>query len=140
MEKKYRAENGLGTFLWGVFVLVLLGIIIYSWYRSSERIWSYSLYFLFALLFFVSTTIKEYAITELNFLEIRFVLKLFEKNRRIPIGDIVGLKKLNKNKLQLDLVRGHEVLKVKESDMDALIAELIDRNPRIKIAKGKEEL
>ncbi len=139
MEKKYKAKNGLGTFLWGIAAILLLGIILYYWYEGSKNVWTYILYFVFAILFSVSTTIKEYAITELNFLEIRFVLKLFAKNRRIPLGDIIGLKKLKKNRLRLDLIRGFEILKVKESDMDALIAELTDRNPRIKIAKEKEE-
>ncbi len=91
-------------------------------------------YISFGIIFILSTTIKEYVITELNFLEIRFVLRLFSKNRRIAVGDIIGLQKIKKNQLRIDKVRGFEVLRVKESDMDALIAELKDRNPRIRIA------
>ncbi len=94
-------------------------------------------YISFGIIFILSTTIKEYVITELNFLEIRFVLRLFSKNRRIAVGDIIGLQKIKKNQLRIDKVRGFEVLRVKESDMDALIAELKDRNPRIRIA-GEE--
>ena len=93
------------------------------------------LYFAFIIIFILSTTIKEYAITELNFFEIRFVLKLFSKNKRIPIGDILGLKKQKKNQLRIDLVRGFEVLRVKESDIDAMITELKERNPRIIVVK-----
>ncbi len=92
------------------------------------------IYFAFAIIFILSTTIKEYAVTELNFLEIRFILRLFSKNRRIAIGDIIGLQKIKKNQLRIDKVRGFEVLRVKESEMDALIAELKERNPRIRIA------
>lgn len=91
-------------------------------------------YISFGIIFILSTTIKEYVITELNFLEIRFVLRLFSKNRRIAVGDIIGLQKIKKNQLRIDKVRGFEVLRVKESDMDVLIAELKDRNPRIRIA------
>ncbi|MGE4514748.1 MAG: hypothetical protein AB7E26_13190 [Chryseobacterium sp.] len=83
----------------------------------------------------MSTTIKEYVITELNFLEIHFLFKLFSKNKRIPVGDILGIKKQKKNQLRLDLVRGFEVLRVKQSDIDALIAELTERNPRIKVVR-----
>lgn len=132
VEKKFRADNGLANFYWGIVALVLLGIIVYKFVESSS-IWSYTLYFTFVILFILSTTIKEYAITELNFLEIRFVIKFFAKNRRIAVGDIVGMKKIKKNQLRLDLVRGFEVLRVKEADMDNLIAELKDRNPRIKM-------
>lgn len=60
------------------------------------------------------------------------------KKKRIPIGDIVGLKKLKNNQLQLDLVRGFEILRVNKSDIDLLIAELKERNPRIKVI-GEEE-
>jgi hypothetical protein len=111
---------------------LLLGFVIYG-YIQSERLWINLFYMIFALLLLLSVTIKEYAITELNFLEVRFVLKIFIKSKRIAIGDIVGLKKQKKNQLRLDLVRGFEILRVKESEIDALIAELHDRNPRIKI-------
>lgn len=83
----------------------------------------------------MSTTIKEYVITELNFLEIHFLFKLFSKNKRIPVGDILGIKKQKKNQLRLDLVRGFEVLRVKQSDINALIAELTERNPRINVVR-----
>ena len=88
---------------------------------------------MFVVILSISTTIKEYVITELNFLEVRFVLKLFSKNKRIAIGDIIGMRKIKRNQLRIDLVRGFEILRVKESDIDALIAELKERNPRIKM-------
>ena len=124
-EKKYKANNGLSNIFWGIFIID--GII------NSERVWTNILYIVFAVIFSISTTIKEYVITELNFLEVRFILKFFAKNKRIAIGDIIGMKKLKKNQLRIDLVRGFEILRVKESDIDALIAELKDRNPRIKM-------
>jgi hypothetical protein len=122
-EKKFKADNGPIIVYWVAFTVLLLGFVIYG----------YIFYMIFALLLLLSVTIKEYAITELNFLEVRFVLKIFIKSKRIAIGDIVGLKKQKKNQLRLDLVRGFEILRVKESEIDALIAELHDRNPRIKI-------
>lgn len=131
-EKKYKANNGLSNIFWGIFIIILLVFII-DGIINSERIWTNILYIVFAVIFSISTTIKEYVITELNFLEVRFVLKLFSKNKRIAIGDIIGMKKLKKNQLRIDLVRGFEILRVKESDIDALIAELKDRNPRIKM-------
>lgn len=134
VEKKYRADNGLGNVFWGITALVLLGILVYRVVVAhQENIWAVAFYFAFTIVFILSVTIKEYAITEKNFLETRFVLKLFSKNRRIPIGDMVGLKKVKKNQLRIDKVRGFEVLRVKEKDMDALIAELKERNPRIRI-------
>ena len=136
MEKKYKADNGLGSLLWGMVSLFLLGVVIYR-FRHGERIWVDFIYFAFAIVFILSTTIKEYAVTQLNFLEIRFVLKLFSKNRRIAIGDIIGLQKTKKNQLRIDKVRGFEVLRVNEADIDGLIAELKERNPRIRIA-GEE--
>ncbi|SFK45843.1 hypothetical protein [Proteiniphilum acetatigenes] len=136
MEKKYKADNGLGNLFWGIVSLFLLGVVIYR-FRHGERIWMDFIYFAFAIVFILSTTIKEYAVTELNFLEIRFVLKLFSKNRRIAIGDIIGLQKMKKNQLRIDKVRGFEVLRVNEADIDSLIAELKERNPRIRIA-GEE--
>lgn len=133
MEKKYQADNGLGNLFWGIFSFFLLGVVIYR-LRQGEAVWMDFVYFAFAIVFILSTTIKEYAVTELNFLEIRFVLRLFSKNRRIAVGDIIGLQKIKKNQLRIDKVRGFEMLRIKESEMDALIAELKDRNPRIKIA------
>ncbi|HBT86858.1 MAG: hypothetical protein PHO13_01650 [Fermentimonas sp.] len=134
MDKKFKADNGLGNLFWGALALVLLIIIVYKFYDWSN-IWSNILYFVFTILFIMSTTIKEYVITELNFLEIHFLFKLFSKNKRIPVGDILGIKKQKKNQLRLDLVRGFEVLRVKQSDIDALIAELTERNPRIKVVR-----
>ncbi len=136
MEKKYKADNGLGNFFWGIVSLFLLGVVVYR-FRNGERIWMDAIYFTFAIVFILSTTIKEYVVTDLNFLEIRFVLKLFSKNRRIAIGDIVGLQKIKKNQLRIDKVRGFEVLRVNKADIDILMAELKDRNPRIRIA-GEE--
>ena len=130
-EKKYKANNGLSNIFWGIFIIILLVFII-DGIINSERVWTL-LYIVFAVIFSISTTIKEYVITELNFLEVRFILKFFAKNKRIAIGDIIGMKKLKKNQLRIDLVRGFEILRVKESDIDALIAELKDRNPRIKM-------
>lgn len=131
-EKKYKANNGLSNIFWGIFIIILLVFII-DGIINSERIWTNILYIVFAVIFSISTTIKDYVITELNFLEVRFILKFFAKNKRIAIGDIIGMKKLKKNQLRIDLVRGFEILRVKESDIDALIAELKDRNPRIKM-------
>jgi len=136
VEKKYKADNGLGNFFWGIVSLFLLGVVVYR-FRNGERIWMDAIYFTFAIVFILSTTIKEYVVTDLNFLEIRFVLKLFSKNRRIAIGDIVGLQKIKKNQLRIDKVRGFEVLRVNKADIDVLMAELKDRNPRIRIA-GEE--
>ena len=135
-EKKYKANNGLSNIFWGIFIIILLVFII-DGIINSERIWTNILYIVFAVIFSISTTIKEYVITELNFLEVRFILKFFAKNKRIAIGDIIGMKKLKKNQLRIDLVRGFEILRVKESDIDALIAELKDRNPRIKMPEEK---
>ncbi|WP_294083297.1 hypothetical protein [Proteiniphilum sp. UBA5384] len=135
--KKYKADNGLGNLFWGITLLLLLGFLFYR-LRQGEVIWTDTLYIFFGIIFILSTTIKEYVITELNFLETHFVLSLFSKNKRIAIGDIIGLQKLKKNYLRIDKVRGFEVLRVKKSDMDALIAELKERNPRIRIA-GEEE-
>lgn len=134
MDKKFKADNGLGNLFWGILALVLLIIIVYK-FSEWSNIWSYVLYFVFTLLFIMSTTIKEYIITDQNFLEIHFVLKLFSKNKRIPVGDILGIKKQKKNQLRIDLVRGFEVLKVKQSDIDEMISELTERNPRIKVVR-----
>jgi low affinity Fe/Cu permease len=134
VDKKFKADNGLGNLFWGVLALVLLIIIVYK-FSEWSNIWSYVLYFVFTILFIMSTTIKEYIITDQNFLEIRLVLKLFSKNKRIPVGDILGIKKQKKNQLRIDLVRGFEVLKVKQSDIDEMISELTERNPRIKVVR-----
>ena len=138
VEKKYRADNGLGNLFWGIMAVVLLGILVYR-VVHKESLWTVGLYFVFTVVFILSVTIKEYAITNQNFLEIRFVLKLFSKNRRIAIGDMVGLKREKKNQLRIDKVRGFEVIRVKEKDMDALIAELRERNPRIRMPEEAEE-
>ena len=131
-EKKYKANNGLSNIFWGIFIIILLVFII-GGIINSERVWTNTLYTVFAVIFSISTTIKEYVITELNFLEVRFILKFFAKNKRIAIGDIIGMRKIKRNQLRIDLVRGFEILRVKESDIDALIAELKERNPRIKM-------
>ena len=131
-DKKYKANNGPANIFWAIFIIILLGFII-DGLINSRRVWPDILYIVFAVFFSLSTSLKEYVITELNFLEVRFMVKLFSKNKRIAIGDIIGMKKLKRNQLQIDLVRGFEILRVKESDIDALIAELKDRNPRIKI-------
>ena len=131
-EKKYKAYNGPANIFWGIFIIILFVFTI-DGLINSRRVWTNILYIVFAVIFSLSTSIKEYVITELNFLEVRFILKFFAKNKRIAIGDIIGMKKLKKNQLRIDLVRGFEILRVKESDIDALIAELKDRNPRIKM-------
>ena len=131
-EKKYKANNGPANIFWGIFIIILLGFII-NGLINSDRVWFHILYLVFAIIFSLSTSIKEYVITEVNFLEVRFMIKLFSKNKRIAIGDIIGMKKLKRNQLQIDLVRGFEILRVKESDIDALISELKERNPRIKM-------
>lgn len=138
VEKKYKADNGSANLYWGIAALILLGVVIYR-FMHDESVWNYLLYLGFVILFMMSTTIKEYTITTLNFLEIRYVLKLFAKNRRIAIGDMVGLKKIRKNQLRIDKVRGFEVLLVNASDIDALMAELKERNPRITIAGEEDE-
>lgn len=137
MEKKYRADNGLGNLFWGIMAGVLLGILVYR-VVHKESLWTVGLYFVFTVVFILSVTIKEYAITDQNFLEIRFALKLFSKNRRIAIGDMVGLKREKKNQLRIDKVRGFEVIRVKEKDMEALIAELRERNPRIRMPERED--
>ncbi len=131
-EKKYKAYNGPANIFWGIFIIILFVFTI-DGLINSRRVWTNILYIVFAVIFSLSTSIKEYVITELNFLEIRFIIKFFSKNKRIAIGDIMGMRKLKRNQLQIDLVRGFEILRVKESDIDALIAELKDRNPRIKM-------
>jgi len=138
MEKKYKADNGPANLYWGIAAIILLGLVIYR-FMHDESIWNYILYFGFVILFMMSTTIKEYTITTLNFLEIHYVLQLFAKKRRIPIGDMVSLKKIRKNQLRIDKVRGFEVLLVNASDIDALMAELKERNPRIIIEGEKNE-
>lgn len=105
MEKKFKADNGAGNIFWGMAAVMLLALFIYR-FTQGEEIWSSLIYFSFTLVFMLSTTIREYAVTELNFLEIRMVLKLFSKNRRIAIGDMVALKKVKKNQLRIDKVRG----------------------------------
>ena len=122
----------MGNLFWGIMAVVLLGILVYR-VVHKESLWTVGFYFAFTVVFILSVTIKEYAITDQNFLEIRFALKLFSKNRRIAIGDMVGLKREKKNQLRIDKVRGFEVIRVKEKDMDALIAELRERNPRIRM-------
>ena len=131
-EKKYKAYNGPANIFWGIFIIILFVFTI-DGLINSRRVWTNILYIVFAVIFSLSTSIKEYVITELNFLEIRFIVKFFSKNKRIAIGDIMGMRKLKRNQLQIDLVSGFEILRVKESDIDALIAELKDRNPRIKM-------
>lgn len=138
VEKKYKADNGLGNIFWGMTAVMLLAFFLYRFIRGGE-VWSTLIYFIFTLLFILSTTIREYAVTQLNFLEIRMVLRLLSKNRRVAIGDMVALKKIRKNQLRIDKVRGFEILRVRESDIDALIAELKERNPRIIIAGQGED-
>lgn len=131
-EKKYKANNGPANIFWGIFIIILLVFVI-DGLINSHRVWTNILYIVFALIFSLSTSIKEYVITELNFIEVRFIIKLFTRKKKIAIGDIIGMKKLKRNQLQIDLIRGFEILRVKESDIDALIAELKERNPRIKM-------
>ncbi|MBF6598119.1 MAG: hypothetical protein ITF98_07820 [Fermentimonas sp.] len=131
-EKKYKANNGPANIFWGIFIIILLVFVI-DGLINSHRVWTNILYIVFALIFSLSTSIKEYVITELNFIEVRFIVKLFTRKKKIAIGDIIGMKKLKRNQLQIDLIRGFEILRVKESEIDALIAELKDRNPRIKM-------
>lgn len=137
MDKKYKADNGIGNTLWGVVAVMLLAFLLYRLINGGV-VWNLIIYFSFTILFMLSVTIKEYVVTDLNFLEIRFLLKLLTRNRRIAIGDMVALKKLSPNQLRIEKVRGFEVLRVKRSDIDVLIADLKERNPRIIIAGEKD--
>ena len=132
VEKKYKADNGPVNIYWGIFIIALVCYSIYR-YLNAESIWTYILYIIFAIVLTLSFTIKEYVVTEINFIETRLLINLFTKKKRIAIGDIVGMKKLKKNQLQLDLVRGFEILRIRETDIDVLINELRERNPRIKM-------
>lgn len=138
MEKKFKADNGLGNIFWGMVAVMLLSLFIYRFTQGGE-VWRILIYFSFTLVFILTTTIREYAVTELNFLEIRMVLKLFSKDRRIAIGDMVALKKVKKNQLRIDKVRGFEVLRVRVTEIDALITELKERNPRIIVAGENDD-
>lgn len=135
MEKKFKADNGLANIFWGVAAVMLLALLVYR-LIIDEAVWNLIIYFSFTIFFMLSVTIKEYAVTETNFLEIRFLLKILTRNRRIAIGDMVALKKISSNQLRIEKVRGFEVLRVKASDLDALIAELVNRNPRIVVDPG----
>ncbi len=138
MEKKFKADNGLANIFWGVAAVMLLALLVYRLF-IDEAVWNLIIYFSFTIFFMLSVTIKEYAVTDVNFLEIRFLLKILTRNRRIAIGDMVALKKLSPNQLRIEKVRGFEVLRVKASDLDALIAELVNRNPRIVVDKGADQ-
>lgn len=138
IERKYKADNGWSNFFWGI-ALLSLALMFFFQIRDGEFPWFNLFYIVFGVVFVLSTTIKEYAITELNFLEVRFVLRIFANKRRIAIGDIVGLKKEKENQLRVDKVRGFEILRVNKSDIDALISDLRERNPRIKIAGEVED-
>lgn len=138
MEKKFKADNGASNIFWGVAAVMLLVLLLYRIFKGGE-VWNLVIYFVFTIVFMLSVTIKEYAVTNLNFLEVRFLLKLLTRNRRIPLGDIVAIKKISVNQLKVEKVRGTEVLRVKASDLDALIAELKERNPRIIVDRGEEK-
>ncbi len=133
MDKKYKADNGVGNALWGVAAVMLLAVLLYRLINGGV-VWNLIIYLSFTIFFMLSVTIREYAVTESNFLEIRFLLRILTRNRRIAIGDIVSLKKLAPNQLRIEKVRGFEVLRVKPTDIDALIAILRERNPRIIVA------
>ncbi|MDD2327062.1 MAG: hypothetical protein PHZ13_01915 [bacterium] len=138
MEKKFKADNGASNIFWGVAAVMLLVLLLYRIFKGGE-VWNLVIYFVFTIVFMLSVTIKEYAVTNLNFLEVRFLLKLLTRNRRIPLGDIVAIKQISVNQLKVEKVRGTEVLRVKASDLDALIAELKERNPRIIVDRGEEK-
>jgi len=138
MEKKFKADNGASNIFWGVAAVMLLVLLLYRIFKGGE-VWNLVIYFVFTIVFMLSVTIKEYAVTNLNFLEVRFLLKLLTRNRRIPLGDIVAIKQISVNQLKVEKVRGTEVLRVKTSDLDALIAELKERNPRIIVDRGEEK-
>ena len=138
MEKKFKADNGLANIFWGVAAVMLLALLVYRLF-IDEAVWNLIIYFSFTIFFMLSVTIKEYAVTDVNFLEIRFLLKVLTRNRRIAIGDMVALKKLSPNQLRIEKVRGFEVLRVKATAIDALITELVNRNPRIVVDKGADQ-
>ena len=112
-EKKYKAYNGPANIFWGIFIIILFVFTI-DGLINSRRVWTNILYIVFAVIFSLSTSIKEYVITELNFLEIRFIVKFFSKNKRIAIGDIMGMRKLKRNLLVLYLLMKLMLLDVKE--------------------------
>lgn len=134
MEKKYGADNGVSNFLWGLVAVSILSLLIFRLFNGGE-ILNLIVYFLFTVFFMLSVTIKEYAVTHLNFLEIRFVLNILSRKKRIAIGDIVAVRKLSPNRLRVEKVRGVEMLRVRSSDIDELMADLKERNPRIVIDK-----
>lgn len=135
-EKKFRPDNGSFIFFW-VALFVLLFFFIFYVIKENNNPWFYSLYFLSYFVFMLSVVVKEFVITDKNFLEIRVFVKLINKNRRIPLGDIVAVKKIKSNQVRLEMVRGFEILKINAADIDAFIQELKERNPRIIIADDK---
>lgn len=134
MEKKFKVDNGQSNLFWMIASLVLLVMLVYKIIKGDDLLFT-AIYFGFTLMFILSTTVKELVITENSFLEIRFILKILNKNRRIPLGDMVAVKKMKPNQVRIDKVRGFEIFRIKPSDIDAFIAELKDRNPRIIVAE-----
>lgn len=137
MEKKFKADNGVANVFWIIVSLVLLGMLIYRFVNNGEVLYI-AIYFGFTIIFILSTTIKEYVFTENGFLEVRFYLRVLNKNRRIPIGDMVAVKRIKHNQVRIDKVRGFEMIYIKPALMDAFINEIKEQNPRIIIADEKK--
>lgn len=127
MGKRFRADYSLLSFKRFLLLLLVLAIALYL-LLNSNNLWSDIIFILLSLLFISAVTVREYNILE-EILEIRYFLPLFKK--KIAIADIVGLKKIKRNTISLDMLRSFEVINVKENDIDQLIEELLRLNPMI---------
>lgn len=131
MKKKYLAYRYSLYWFYAFVVLSFTGLLIYG-SLTGEKIWG-MLFSLFATFVFVlMVTVKEYRISEQIFLEIHYALGFAVKPRKIPISSIISLRKIRKNQLRINKIKGFEVIKVRESEIDEMIKVLKSLNPSIK--------
>lgn len=132
MCKKYSPYQKDLFLFYGIMIVIFIAAVMYC-VVSEKNIWGFLLLMMIYLFFILSVTVKEYRITDENFLEIRFFFAPLVKPRKIAISDIVSVKKTDTNRLRIDTSRSFETLKVKESELTDMINELKLRNPDIQM-------
>lgn len=110
--------------------LIVIAFVVFGYYYK-EIDWFYVILFITYPVFILSTTAREFQVTDNNKLKIISYVNCISKPTIIEIDKIVALKKIKNDRLRIDHKKGFHILRLKEPDRSLLADELKKRNPTI---------
>lgn len=128
---KYTSNNSKQMRLFmELSALIVIAFVVFGYYYK-EIDWFYVILFIAYPVFILSTTAREFQVTDNNKLKIISYVNCISKPTIIEIDKIVALKKIKNDRLRIDHKKGFHILRLKEPDRSLLADELKKRNPTI---------